>query len=118
MDTSYKDYICIDILGHIDGIYSKQMFGGYGIYKDGTIFAIIANNQLYFKVDNTNKSQYENLDSQPFIYTGKIKPIQMSYWEVPESIMENPETIEAWLNQSLTISIKNKITKKRKGDKK
>ena len=109
MDTSYKDYICTDILGHIDGIYSKKMFGGYGIYKNAVIFAIIANNQLYFKVDSTNKSQYEALESQPFTYKGKTKPVQMSYWEVPEGIIEDPEQIEKWVEQSLEISLKNNL---------
>ena len=105
---AYKDYICNDILGHISGIHSRAMFGGYGIYREGLIFAIIVTNQLYFKVDDTNKGDYEQLESQPFTYHGKGKPIQMSYWEVPESVMEDPEKVEEWMTVSLAISEKKK----------
>ena len=41
-----------DLVGGIAGVSSKPMFGGYGIYKDGVIFAIIADGALFFKVVN------------------------------------------------------------------
>lgn len=47
--SDYADHILQDILGHIPGITSKKMFGGYGFYLDGAIFAIIADDELYFK---------------------------------------------------------------------
>ena len=38
---SFHEYVIGDVLGHISGITSRKMFGGYGIYLDGVIFAII-----------------------------------------------------------------------------
>lgn len=104
----YLTYSCEDVLGHIDGIHSRAMFGGHGIYQNGVIFAIIVSSQLYFKVDHTNKAQYEQAGSNPFTYNGKAKPIQMSYWTVPESIIEDPNTLSKWVSQSVEISQKNK----------
>ena len=90
-----------------------SMFGGYGIYMNGIIVAIIANDELYFKVDSTNQQQYEELDSTPFSYKTKGKKAVMSYWKVPIEILEEEKQLEKWIEQSFEISLKNKQNKKR-----
>ena len=108
----FKDYIVEDILGHIEAVTAKRMFGGYSLYLDGKIFAMITSDtDLYFKVDDSNRAQYEKIGSKPFVYSGwkdpKRKPNTMPYWHIPEEIMEDREKIEEWVRQSATISEKN-----------
>ena len=107
MTTNYVEYI-LDLLSPLGSITSKAMFGGYGIYKDSIIVAIIANDELYFKVDSTNQPQYEKLGSTPFTYVANSKRTTMSYWKVPIEIMEDESQLSAWLEQSYDISLKNK----------
>ena len=106
----FADHIVNDKLGHIGGITSRAMFGGYGIYKDGVFCGIIADNTLYFKVDDTNKADYQAHGSSPFTYvkpsTGK--PYEMSYWEVPEDVLNNPDEVKEWLERSYVINRKRK----------
>jgi DNA transformation protein len=45
---------------------SRAMFGGFGIYRNGLMFALVADDQLYAKVDASNKADYEEAGSQPF----------------------------------------------------
>ena len=115
-DQSFHDYVVHDVLRNIPDITSQSMFGGWGVYKDGIIFAIIAGSELYFKVDDSNRSDFEKFDSHPFIYSqGKNKQITMSYWLLPEDIMENETEIPKWVERSVQISIKNRPkTKKNK----
>jgi DNA transformation protein len=40
-----------EILEPFGPLKIRAMFGGYGIYKDGIIFAIIGYNEVYFKAD-------------------------------------------------------------------
>jgi DNA transformation protein and related proteins len=103
-DTSFHDYVIHDVLGSIDGINSRMMFGGWGIYKHETIFAIIAESTLYFKVNEYNKDEYKKYGSKPFVYEGAGKPISMSYWEVPAQILENKELLEEWVDKSVEAS--------------
>jgi DNA transformation protein len=106
---SFHEYVTGDVLGHIDGITSRAMFGGYGIYLDGTIFAIITGDgELRFKVDDSNRAQYEAISSTPFVYTGHKdkKPTIMSYYLIPEDMMEDRERIETWARQSAALSKK------------
>ncbi len=103
----YHEYVVHDVLGHIEGIASRSMFGGYGLYLDGAFFAIItAPDELRFKVDDSNRAQYEALGSKPFEYTGhKNKKVTvMSYYLVPEEIQEDREKLEEWARQSAILS--------------
>lgn len=105
----YHDYVVHDVLGHIEGITSRAMFGGYGLYLQGTIFGIITDiDELRFKVSDENRAQYEALGSTPFEYTGhKDKKVTvMSYYLVPEEVQEDRERVAEWVLQSAALSKK------------
>lgn len=105
----FHDYVMLDVLGHIEGITSKAMFGGYGLYLDGVIFGIITDvDELRFKADETTKAKYEALGGKQFVYTGhkSKKETKMPYWQVPETIMEDREEIRRWVEEAAEIGKK------------
>lgn len=107
--SGFLSYVLDDVLGELDGISHRAMFGGYGIYRHGTIFAIVADDQLYFKVGTNNRDAYEAHGSAPFTYQkGDGKQAVMSYWLVPEEIQSDPEQIAEWAKQSLEVSLQSK----------
>lgn len=104
---SFHEYVMGDVLGHIQGIASKKMFGGYGIYLDGKIFAIITDDEeLRFKANEETKEKYEALGGKQFIYMGhkNKKPTPMPYWLVPEEVMEDREKIKEWAYEAASLS--------------
>ena len=84
------------------------MFGGYGLYYKGVIIGIIAYDELYFKVGIDNIQNYKNAGSSPFIYAGKHKPVTMSYWRLPENVLEDDALLAEWLDDSYNVSLKNR----------
>jgi len=106
MSKIYLEYV-LDLLSHCDSITSRAMFGGYGIYKNGIIFAIIAHDELYFKVDQSNIELYKNHGSEAFTFETKGRVSKMSYWKVPLLVMEDETQLMEWVNQSYNISLKN-----------
>jgi DNA transformation protein len=95
--NGFAEYV-IDLLTPLGNIKSRKMFGGVGFYKDGIFFALIADEILYFKVDDATRFKYESYGSKPFSYEGKNKKtIVMSYWEVPADILENPDNLAEWV---------------------
>lgn len=106
----FLEYVLEDVLGGIEGITSKRMFGGYNLYLEGVIFAIIVSDELYFKVDDTNKADYVTVGSRPFVYDGYKDrgPMTMPYWTVPEEIMSDREMVYDWVMTSAEISKKTK----------
>jgi DNA transformation protein len=108
-DKSFHDYIVHDLLGNIRGITSRAMFGGWAVYQNGLIFGIIVEGELYFKVDDGNRREFEAMESHPFVYEKKDgKQITMSYWLVPEEIMEDRERFYEFVEKSAAISRKKK----------
>lgn len=97
---------------------SRKMFGGYGIFHDGTMFALIADNELYLKADHKSSHYFDAMNLPPFSYTkaeGKI--LKMSYYLAPESFFEEPEQTLLWAKRALDASRraaanKNKPSKK------
>ena len=105
-----------DVFLGVPDITSRAMFGGWGIYQSGVIFAMIAEDELYFKVDTNNRADFEARGSHPFVYTmpkPNGKTMAMSYWKLPEEIMENRDELKKWIAKSVQANInKQKRSKK------
>lgn len=100
-DTSFHDYIVYDLLGGLFGISSKSMFGGYGVYKDGKIFAIIVDGELYLKGQKETEDFFKSHKSQKFTYSKKnVKVYEMNYWFVPEEVYENRDSFSEWIEMA------------------
>jgi DNA transformation protein len=99
-----KDEILEEVFGPIAmRITSRGMFGGYGLYLDNRIFAIITSTRkLYLKVGDNNRADFESYGSKPFTDTmGKTKKVvSMPYWNLPEEIMQDPNEASSWAEKS------------------
>lgn len=105
MDQSFIDYIVLDLMQNIAGITYRKMFGGAGLYKDKKIFGMIVEDKVYFKFGQINKADFEKHKSKPFTYNHKEgKTVSMSYYEVPESILENQEDLKLWIEKAVQAS--------------
>jgi DNA transformation protein len=62
----------------------KPMFGGFGIYWQGLMFALIADERLYFKVDDASQGQFDARGLAPFTYEAPSEaydePTHMAIW--------------------------------------
>ena len=93
----------------VDGVTARAMFGGHGLYKDGVIFGLIADDQLYFKTGQSNQKDYEAAGSRPFTYEAKkSKRVAMSYWEVPSDVLENRDKMRVWIDRAVKASLKSR----------
>jgi DNA transformation protein len=107
---------CETVLQHLNQVApvtARAMFGGYGIYTEGVIFALIADGVLYFKVDDSNRDDYLNAGMRPFTYEGKGKPIEMSYCQLPDAVWQDLATLAVWVEKSAAVSRRAKKQQKR-----
>jgi DNA transformation protein and related proteins len=91
MTESGSDFVdhVLDLLTPWGGVSARKMFGGYGLYKHGAMFALVAEDVLYFKVDDRNRPLFQQLGMSPFTYDGKGKPVEMPYWETPPDALDD-----------------------------
>ena len=97
----FAEYVTKDLLREIDGITYRAMFGGFSVYKNGKVFCIIIDDQIYFKVGDSNREDYKKYNSHPFTYQNKGKEYTMSYWIVPDEILEEPDELKNWVEKAL-----------------
>ncbi|WP_282606516.1 TfoX/Sxy family protein [Pelagibius sp. Alg239-R121] len=107
----------LDLLLPLGPVKARAMFGGYGLYLEDLMFALIAFDTLYFKADSQSEEQFSAAGGEPFTYEGKSKPIQMSYWTVPDEAMEDPESLLPWAERAVSAARRSKPVKKRKRSK-
>ncbi|HBW38461.1 MAG TPA: competence protein TfoX, partial [Desulfosporosinus sp.] len=112
VNEGFKDYV-VDQLEQLGWVTVKKMFGGAGIYYEGIIFGLLADDVLYFKVDDSNRSDYEQIGMEPF-QPFADKPMVMPCYEVPVEILENKELLSDWARKALSAS-KNMPSKGSKG---
>jgi len=105
MNDSFLEFIK-DQFSVLGAITIRKMFGGAGIYLEGTMFGLIADDLVYLKVDTTNKKDYENAKMAPFTYEGKNKTVKMSYYELPIDILEDQEQLKEWASKAVSVSLK------------
>jgi DNA transformation protein and related proteins len=89
--ASSEDFVAhvLDLMSDWGGVTAKRMFGGHGIYRQGVMFALIADDALYLKVDAVNQPVFEAAGMKPWTYAGKGKPIVMPYWECPPGALDD-----------------------------
>lgn len=104
----------LDQLGRVvSGIRSRTMFGGVGIYAGELFFALIAEDTLYFKVDDSNRPDFEALGMGPFLPFGDDRD-KMQYYQVPADLLEDPDALRPWAEKSITVAAKKKSKRPRK----
>jgi len=99
-------------LAPLGNVTVRRMFGGAGVYCDGLMFGLIARDTLYFKADDGNRAAYEADGMEPFTYEGRNKPIQMSYWRVPERLFDEPDEMVEWARAALAAARRSGASKK------
>jgi len=100
---AFVQYVAEDVLSEI-AVTTKRMFGGHGFYYEGKMFGLEAKGKIYFKVNDLNRSDYEKADSEPFTYSSKDrKTVTMSYWLVPEEVLEDREKAVEWARKAIRV---------------
>lgn len=95
-------------------ITARAMFGGYGIYFDKLIFAVLVEDKLYFRVDETNEKDFEQYRSKPLVFEGKNRPVVMSYFTLPEKVLNDPSLLPLWIKKAKDTSLRSRSKKKKK----
>ncbi len=93
--ASYLDYIK-DLFSPFGDITVRRMFGGAGVYCDGAIFAIIGDDDLWFKADDASRAEFETAGLTPFEVEMNGKTGTMSYYNAPEEVFDDNDALRRW----------------------
>jgi DNA transformation protein len=103
VNDNYLQYV----LGQLSGLgrlSSRRMFSGIGLYCDGLFFALVFGDTLYFKVDDSNRGDYQVRGMSQFRPRADRSPVSLNYFEVPVDTLEDGEQLLVWARKSVVIA--------------
>ena len=78
------------------------------------MFACIIDSELYFRVDERTRGDFEALGAKQFTYEGKGKEIQMPYFVLPKEILEDESLLALWMEKAYAAALRNLAKKKKR----
>ena len=94
----------LDLLSGVGPVEARAMFGGYGIYFKGGMFALLDDEALFIKVDDTTKLRFENAGCKQWVYPSPKGPMAMGYFSPPDAAMEDAEAMLPWAKLGVEAS--------------
>ena len=91
----------------------RRMFGKTGVFSDGVMFGMVADNTLYFRVDDDNRTVFKEAASVPPLnYEKKGSTIDLSFWRPPDRLFDEPDELVRWARAALAAA--RRVAAKRK----
>ena len=113
INNPFVEYL-LELLQPAPGVTAKRMFGGYGVFRDGLMFGLVADEVLYLKVDDQNRDDFVARGLEPFIYVKDGKPMAMSYHQAPGEALDNADGMIAWAEKAYQAALRAKQPKAKK----
>jgi DNA transformation protein len=114
--NEFCDHV-VDLLSPLGEASYRFMFGGYGIYLDGLMVGIVADERLLLRADDENRPEYEARGIGPFQPYPEKGMGTMPYYAVPDDVFEDPEELARWVARSREAAVRHRDAKEKKGRK-
>lgn len=96
-----------ELFADLGAVKVRKMFGGAGVYAQGAMFALIADEVIYLKADPALRAELAQAGSAPFLWTRPSdgKEIDMGYWRLPDAASDDPDEAAHWARRALAIAL-------------
>lgn len=112
---TFVEYV-VELLEKLGPVQARRMFGGWGVYFSGRMFGLIGDGQLYLKVDDVTRPDFQAAGCRPFLYEGAGKPVEMGYWTPPADASDDAYALLPWARRAVDAAARaalKKATKKK-----
>ena len=87
----------VDRLQPLGVVMSKKMFGGYGVFCDGVMFAIVDSSGACFL-------RATDATSGPYTERGSQRHGRMPYWAIPDTVLLDDAALTDWASGAIEIA--------------
>lgn len=114
VSSSFRAFIVDQLSRVAERVRARSMFGGVGLYSGELFFALIADDTLYFKVDDANRGDFTARGMSPFRPYG-VDGETMQYYQVPEDVIEDPDALRPWAERAIAAAARKRAKRSRRG---
>jgi DNA transformation protein len=106
-------------LAPLGRVTTQRKLGKTGVFRDGVMFAMVADDTLYFRVDDHNRAVFREAEAfPPLSYEKGGRSIGLSFWRAPERLFDEPNELMTWARAAAAaahrVATKRKRTTRRK----
>ncbi len=117
-DQGIVDWVA-EALEPLGSVTMRRMMGGATLYLDGTVFAIVTEDGLWFKADAQSDAFWDEADCPRFSYERDGEVATMNYRRAPDDVYDDPDEMLKWAEPAIAAGLrapkKKPKAKKKKG---
>ena len=92
-------------LSPLGRVTMRRMFGKTGVFCNGLMFGMITDDTLYVRVDDHNRAVFKEAEAAPPLnYAKQGRTIDLSFWRVPERLLDEPDELILWARAALAAA--------------
>lgn len=92
----------------------RRMMGGATLYLDGTVFAILGDDALWFKADQDSDAQWDVAGCTRFTYAKRDGEAgTMNYRRAPDDVYDDLDEMRRWAEVALEAGLRSAAKKRR-----
>lgn len=103
--SEFVDYLA-EVFEALGPVRPRRMFGGHGLFHDGLMFGLVADDTLYLKADDDTVPHFEERGMERFAYTKAGKVVKLSYYTAPEEIFDDPSEAAVWGRRAFEAALR------------
>ncbi len=89
-------------LAPLGRVSMRRMFGKTGVFCDGAMLGMVADDTFYVRVDEQNRATFaEAASAPPLNYAKGGALIDLAFWRVPERLIDEPDELLEWARAAL-----------------
>ncbi len=108
VSDDYLQFV-VDQLGDLGGVRVQKAFAQAVVFCDDVPFAYVIDDVLYFKVDDSNKPDYDEAGITAWV-TSDRNAAHRSY-EVPADVLEDREALKLWAKKAVSVAKRRAVVK-------
>lgn len=114
LDTGLIDWV-EEAMAPLGRVSFRRMMGGATLYLDGTVFAIVLGNALWFKSDAVADTVWDAAGCRRFTYDRKDgTTATMNYRRAPDDVLDDPDAMREWAGLAIEAGRRAPAKRKRR----
>jgi DNA transformation protein and related proteins len=102
-----------EALAPLGQVTMRKMMGGATLYLNGTVFAILVDDEIWFKSDAESDAVWDGQGCERFSYSFKDgRTGLMNYRRGPTDVYDDPDAMQRWARLGLEAGLRGAAKKK------